>query len=69
MGLAYSHEKQKRGSMRSRCSQLVSALACSGSAASAAVASAQKPNPEREPYLGETHVHTWWSFDFAGSSP
>ena len=26
-------------------------------------AGAQQPNPEREAYFGETHVHTGWSFD------
>lgn len=23
---------------------------------------AQQPNPDREAYFGETHVHTGWSF-------
>ena len=27
------------------------------------LASAQQPNPDREAYFGETHVHTGWSFD------
>ncbi len=27
------------------------------------LASAQQPNPERNAYYGETHVHTSWSFD------
>ncbi len=28
-----------------------------------APASAQQPNPERNAYFGETHIHTSWSFD------
>ena len=24
---------------------------------------AQQPNPERNAYFGETHIHTSWSFD------
>ena len=28
-----------------------------------ASASAQTPNPDRDAYFGETHVHTGWSFD------
>jgi hypothetical protein len=28
-----------------------------------AVAAFAAPNPERDPYFGETHVHTSWSLD------
>ncbi len=39
------------------------AVAVSLALAAAPAAFAQKPNPQRNAYFGETHVHTSWSFD------
>lgn len=45
---------------KSTCTVLAAALAFAGAAA---LAAPPAPNPERNAYYGETHLHTSWSFD------
>ena len=49
--------------MRSRVLGVAVSLCAAFLAAPAASTQAPAPNPEREAYFGETHVHTGWSFD------
>jgi len=44
------------------CAPLFALLACLGFVGSSSISSAQ-PNPDRNAYFGETHVHTSWSLD------
>src|SRR5262245_55066991 len=57
--MAHAHLAQQGETMRTLVGRsiFVSALIASAAASSAA------PNPDRDAYFGETHVHTSWSLD------
>ena len=61
--LRFVDSKSEGGSVSTQRVSAILFVCLGGAALLAASASAQTPNPDKDAYFGETHVHTSWSLD------